>query len=415
MRVIIECESCHTRFRLDDARIPATGAKVRCSRCKTAFLVKRPGATPDQVVEEVFAEATGSGGSSAPSATEDLFDTSGRGAGGGLGGSSLTDGGEASSDEAWEFDEAPPANANATAAAPKRAAAPAPAAAEPAESADPEDSFDTLGSPEGWDLVGGSAQKLAAEARFEETAVDSPPPSARVRPPRSVAPLPPSRPERSVEYALAAAALESPSESTAAPLPGWLAAARNVGQLGIDGGVWIASVALCSIGLALAFSPRADSGVSPANTLPAVFGDQQLEVTVHRVESGVGGTLAVVRGQLPESLATREPVRLRASWLDAQGVPLAGASAIVGPPAPREALREQSAGRLQSAAEARALELAASGPFEAVFAELPIAAKGISITRERVPMPAPVATQTVEAAAEAATASSRPTARPSSE
>lgn len=412
MRVIIECESCHTRFRLDDARIPASGAKVRCSRCKTAFLVKRPGATRDQLVEEVVAEVTGSGGSAAPSATEDLFDTSGGGANG-IGGTANPREDEASSDENWEFDEAPPPNA--TAAAPRRtAAAPkaSPAASVDADE-DEDESFDTLGSPEGWDLVGGAAQKLAAEARFDAT-VETPPEPAPVRAPRPPTPAP--RPERSVERALAAAAFEaSVAEQTPPEAPGWLGAARRAGQFGIDSAVWIASIALCLAGLALALAPRAPGDAPSAGALSAAFGDQRIEVTVHRVESAVGGTLAVVRGQLPAALAVRAPLRLRASWVDAQGAAIPGASAIVGPPAPREALREESTARLQSSAEAKAHALAANGPFEAVFAELPVGAVGISLTQERVPTPPPAATQSTEAATEPATASSRPTVRPSSE
>ncbi len=416
MRVIIECESCHTRFRLDDARIPATGAKVRCSRCKTAFMVKRPGATRDQLVDEVVAEVTGSGGSSAPSATEDLFDTSAGGANG-IGGASDAVAGESSSDEKWEFDEAP--SASATAAASKRPSAPAapkPAAPAPAaESSDEDESFDTLGSPEGWDLVGGSAQKLAAEARFDETVEPAPEP-APARLPRPTAPAIAPRTDRSVERALAAAAFEASAAEHAPPVqPGWIGAARRVGQFGIDSGVWIASILLCAAGLALAFAPRANGGAVPANTLAATLGDQRLEVTLHRVESGVGGTLTVVRGQLPEALASREPMRLRARWVDAQGAVLAGASAIVGPPAAHDALRSQSATRLQSAAESGARSLSASGPFEAVFAELPAGAKGISLTRERVPTPPPAATQEEATATEPTTASSRPTVRPSSE
>jgi len=56
--MIITCEECTTRFKLDDARIPEAGAKVRCSKCKHAFFVKPPASADDAVdnaVEEVLA------------------------------------------------------------------------------------------------------------------------------------------------------------------------------------------------------------------------------------------------------------------------------------------------------------------------------------------------------------------------
>ncbi len=40
--MIIRCEECATRFRLDEARIPDRGARVRCSRCDHSFVVRRP-------------------------------------------------------------------------------------------------------------------------------------------------------------------------------------------------------------------------------------------------------------------------------------------------------------------------------------------------------------------------------------
>ncbi len=42
--MILTCERCDTRFRLDESRLPARGARVRCSRCKHAFFVKPAGA-----------------------------------------------------------------------------------------------------------------------------------------------------------------------------------------------------------------------------------------------------------------------------------------------------------------------------------------------------------------------------------
>ena len=43
--MIIQCEKCLTRFRLDDSRVTEKGVKVRCTRCKYVFSVRKE--TPD--------------------------------------------------------------------------------------------------------------------------------------------------------------------------------------------------------------------------------------------------------------------------------------------------------------------------------------------------------------------------------
>jgi predicted Zn finger-like uncharacterized protein len=42
MNMIIECEQCHTKFRLDDTLLKETGSKVRCSKCNYKFIVFAP-------------------------------------------------------------------------------------------------------------------------------------------------------------------------------------------------------------------------------------------------------------------------------------------------------------------------------------------------------------------------------------
>jgi len=39
--MIIQCEKCKTRFKLDDSRVTASGVRVRCSRCNHTFVVLR--------------------------------------------------------------------------------------------------------------------------------------------------------------------------------------------------------------------------------------------------------------------------------------------------------------------------------------------------------------------------------------
>ena len=41
--MIIQCEKCQTRFRLDDSRVTDKGVKVRCTKCKHVFRVQKEG------------------------------------------------------------------------------------------------------------------------------------------------------------------------------------------------------------------------------------------------------------------------------------------------------------------------------------------------------------------------------------
>jgi len=40
--MIVLCDNCHKKYRLDDKKIPAKGTKVRCSSCKNIFKVPPP-------------------------------------------------------------------------------------------------------------------------------------------------------------------------------------------------------------------------------------------------------------------------------------------------------------------------------------------------------------------------------------
>ncbi|MFZ3208486.1 MAG: DUF3426 domain-containing protein [Geobacteraceae bacterium] len=39
--MIVQCDHCNTRFKLDDAKIKESGVKVRCSKCKNVFIVRK--------------------------------------------------------------------------------------------------------------------------------------------------------------------------------------------------------------------------------------------------------------------------------------------------------------------------------------------------------------------------------------
>lgn len=54
--MIIQCEKCRTKFRLDDSRVTDKGVKVRCTKCKNVFRVQREKA--EVFVEPFEAEST---------------------------------------------------------------------------------------------------------------------------------------------------------------------------------------------------------------------------------------------------------------------------------------------------------------------------------------------------------------------
>ncbi|MEW6616358.1 MAG: DUF3426 domain-containing protein [Thermodesulfobacteriota bacterium] len=44
--MIVQCERCQTKFKLDDERVPEGGAKARCSKCQHTFAIVKPTTTP---------------------------------------------------------------------------------------------------------------------------------------------------------------------------------------------------------------------------------------------------------------------------------------------------------------------------------------------------------------------------------
>jgi predicted Zn finger-like uncharacterized protein len=39
--MIVQCENCKAKFRLDESKVPEQGRRVRCSKCKHVFMVRR--------------------------------------------------------------------------------------------------------------------------------------------------------------------------------------------------------------------------------------------------------------------------------------------------------------------------------------------------------------------------------------
>ena len=50
--MIVTCASCLTKFNLDESRIPAKGAKVRCSRCQYVFFIVPPDESKEEAIED---------------------------------------------------------------------------------------------------------------------------------------------------------------------------------------------------------------------------------------------------------------------------------------------------------------------------------------------------------------------------
>ncbi|MBK7950380.1 MAG: zinc-ribbon domain-containing protein [Deltaproteobacteria bacterium] len=70
--VIVTCQECSTSFQLDDARIPASGARVRCSRCKHAFFLPNPSASQSEAVHAVVEQVVQGKLGGTPEPTRDL-------------------------------------------------------------------------------------------------------------------------------------------------------------------------------------------------------------------------------------------------------------------------------------------------------------------------------------------------------
>ncbi len=75
--MIIECDQCSTRYRLDDSRISPNGVKVRCTKCQNVFIVTLPPPAEEVRLEDVFgAPPTGGSRVKEQSAPESTHDTS---------------------------------------------------------------------------------------------------------------------------------------------------------------------------------------------------------------------------------------------------------------------------------------------------------------------------------------------------
>jgi len=57
--MIAECSHCHTKYNIDEKKIPVSGVKVRCKKCSNIFYIRRPSQQPTvKRVQEVTSGAT---------------------------------------------------------------------------------------------------------------------------------------------------------------------------------------------------------------------------------------------------------------------------------------------------------------------------------------------------------------------
>jgi predicted Zn finger-like uncharacterized protein len=368
--VIVTCEQCETRFRLDDSRLPAKGARVRCSRCKHAFLVRPPGATASAAIDAIAAEAARTAKPATPDVAWDLED-------GADPGSTIQRRaaasipavpGETEDESDWRFeDEVPELGDSGASLDLPNGQAPAP----PTEPDANESSFAHLGDPESWDLLSttssdlgttgktliGGLQPLAPRA-VEAAAVEAIPAApepVRSKPARAVA-LPVER----AEPALAPIAEPPPAMQRAAHAA-------------------IAVLVALALAGALRTAPVDDTelGRAPLGALTAEDLDARL------VDNAVAGPVVVVSGALRNESSAPQRIgsAVTVVALDERGSAIEAESAIARPAFSPETLRAENPRDLAASAKSAAAALAdrtlAPGEkvgFDAVFAQPPVAA-----------------------------------------
>jgi predicted Zn finger-like uncharacterized protein len=433
--VVVVCEKCETRFHLDEARIPAEGAQVRCSRCTHSFFITPPGSGDTEVIDEVVAEVTGAGEKPVPEAARDHLDPSPKRAESDLRGDKgpveFQAEGHSPGDqeEVWEFNDDSPAHDQGEAepefagigefdASALNLAGEAPlseietddagsgaepesdlfaaeesltdsvekTSAEPIETSliDPVESIrardagldfsspDDLGSPENWDFVG----TIEAEPPLELTPEDE---ASEPLVPRAdesgSAPHSPAQAES--HNAQAPAAEESDQASLAARFTGIASIAS-----------WLVVALAFSVGMSALFTqPGEGSAVSAG---PAEIRLSDLPITAKAVkgrlvENALAGNLLIVSGEL-ENTGSDAVTLGRAVWVQlvsARGEPIVGATAVAGRAVAEASLREWDPDRLRLDLERSAAEMAhrsfrpgARISFDAVFESVPEAAAG---------------------------------------
>ncbi len=364
--MIVACERCHTRFHLDDARIPKGGVQVRCSRCKHAFLLRSSAPkAPELPPRPVEAAPPASPSTPQPPAQPRSPEPSGAPAGPEPVPPPAEDG-----ESDWEFNMDFPGADDAP------EAAPAPAIPSADEDDDPDAlSLEDVGDPESWDFLGEESEASAAGAAAtpDPASVEAPAPLEAweaLTAAETVRQAPPGRPRT-------ARPGSPPPDAGLGAMLGWVATALLL-AVAVHGGLRVAA------------TPA--TGRGPAGS---VAGLELETLQGRRVENASGALLYVVSGVLrnpgPGSRAPGDVIVVGLRGED--GEPLSGQEAPAGRLLPEARLRLEEPARLRAGqartAQALARQAIAPGetlPFDAVFESLPDEAARIAVTT--MPLPA---------------------------
>jgi predicted Zn finger-like uncharacterized protein len=345
--LILTCERCETRFRLDEKRLPAGGARVRCSRCKHAFFVNPGGAPATDVVHQLAEAAATQARVPVPAPSWDLEDDpNGRTAQSDL---SLRPSvasdplpGDFEEESDWRFeDEMQLGNSGASLDLPN-GAAPAPPNPDPNDS-----SFAELGDPESWDLLSSPVldPPLPRPSPPVSPATPTPQPIERVAPkPLVLETIEPVREGAAVKRVAEALAIASGFEFSPA----------------VRGGAWFALAALVTLATWTNLVPAAPAAV-PQRGVVSLGSLELNSVRARQIENAVAGPIWVVSGELrnPSDEPRAVGATLAVSLLDRAGAPIGTAGATLNGALPMQRLREDDPARLREEAEATASELAA--------------------------------------------------------
>ena len=374
--MVITCEKCSTKFKLDDERIPEDGIRVRCSRCQHALFAKRPGASweeedPDDLFERDVSQALTGEAGDIPVEETQAADVAPQAS------ASPSTGERPFEDGDWEFnnespfgestDQSPFGESNddakdtvgtaidfntgteadsdvfGEAGVPEVDVGPLSVQGPQGDPAEGD-----LGSPESWDIVGEETPRPPAAV----APVASPEPTSilrRPKVPRSTLDLAPMR----------------------APL-------GPVGRSAHAAG-WIAVVVLFAAGLYASLWPQSWAR-TPVASIGSLAGLEALHVEGRWLENSIAGPIYVISGELanPGTSQVVPGARLVVRLLDDRGVAMLEESAALGPPLERRQLRETHPRELRAIHADGALRLAWTPvragdrlPFQAVLTDVP--------------------------------------------
>ena len=284
--MIVTCERCETEFQLDDARVPEGGARVRCSRCKHAFFVMPPAASPAQQADQAASAALAD--DPTPGVTEDLVDDS--------------IAAHAEDDESdWEFNRDLPADHTDSPDA-RSARSPGPGAARgdrvPADP--PGQSFDLGDEPEAEPTR--SAEPVRPDTSASEGADLGSPVEWNFfddddERPAPFAPAPPPR-ARAAEIAPTFEGGGAPESSARRELPAaFRIAAASAG--------WIATAGLCALALVRGLASAPPAATAWPQPAPGIALE---EVRGRWLDNVSLGRLYVVSGRVHNTAATFSPL-----------------------------------------------------------------------------------------------------------